>query len=26
VMIDTPSTISQEQLNELSIAVKDIKR
>ena len=26
VMIDTPSTISQEQLNELNIAVKEIKK
>jgi aspartyl-tRNA synthetase len=25
-MIDTPSTISQEQLNELNIAVKEIKK
>ena len=26
LMIDTPSTISQEQLNELSIAVKEVKK
>ncbi len=26
MMIDTPSTISQEQLNELNIAVKEIKK